>query len=77
MAEPAKEDKEAELPYKKCKNFAERLMRVLQHGIGTDTIWWVGEVRDIFCDKSYLLIRTNTQKLLILRARRLPFTLAI
>lgn len=38
---PAKEA--GEMPYKKCKNFAERLMRVLNLGIGSDTIWWIGE----------------------------------
>ena len=30
-------------PQRKAKNFAERLMHVLQGQIGTDTVWWVGE----------------------------------
>jgi HSF-type DNA-binding len=34
-------------PHRKPKNFAERLMRVLQDGIGQDTIWWVGDGKAI------------------------------
>jgi HSF-type DNA-binding len=30
-------------PERKAKNFAERLMHVLEHKIGSDTVWWVGE----------------------------------
>lgn len=42
---PAKEA--VDMPIKKCKNFAERLMRVLHLGIGNDTIWWIGEGKAI------------------------------
>jgi hypothetical protein len=44
---PKPSPKEVDMPYKKCKNFAERLMRVLHFGIGKDTIWWIGEGKAI------------------------------
>jgi tRNA pseudouridine-54 N-methylase len=39
----AEELREKKPLQRKAKNFAERLMHVLQDGIGKDTVWWVGE----------------------------------
>jgi len=44
---PKSSPTEADMPCKKCKNFAERLMRVLHLGIENETIWWIGEGKAI------------------------------
>lgn len=38
-----KKPKASRDPHRKPKNFAERLMKVLQSEIGTDTVWWLGD----------------------------------
>lgn len=44
---PKAKKAKADNTQRKPKNFAERLMRVLQNGIGQDTLWWVGDGKAI------------------------------
>ena len=41
-------------PYRQAKNFAERLMRVVQDGIAADSLWWVGNGKGVAIHKKNL-----------------------